>query len=205
MDRVDGMLALHRQLHGQPGRPRQTVSDLLRGSLVLAVGALDGLVLEAVVEVVPHAARAGSLGPTAAKWVKDDPDALLAAVAASNPFEAIGAHAKDQLGGVTFQRAKAIEGVLRDVVGCAAPWPTAAKQLTGPRERWSEQRVQSRLDEFVSRRHRIAHSGDMAVGRHTTSPITLLYATEAARLTRAVGLAVCTTADARIRALRSPR
>lgn len=84
MDRVAGVLALHRALHGGPGRPRQHVSDMLRGSLVLAVGALDGLVLEAVFETVEPAVLKGDSGPNVIKWVKEDPERLLSALATSN-------------------------------------------------------------------------------------------------------------------------
>jgi len=71
--RVDGLLALHPVIHGTTGRPKRHVSDVLRGALVLAVAALDSLVVDSVVEAVPSLARKGALGKTAGKWVKEDP------------------------------------------------------------------------------------------------------------------------------------
>lgn len=44
LERVEGVMALHRDLHDTAERPKQHVSDLLRGTLVLAVAALDAKV-----------------------------------------------------------------------------------------------------------------------------------------------------------------
>src|SRR5262245_3244289 len=57
--RVVGLIRLHSELHGIQGRPKQHVSDVLRGALVLAVGALDALILESVLSAIPAAARGG--------------------------------------------------------------------------------------------------------------------------------------------------
>jgi hypothetical protein len=57
MRRVDGLLLLDPELHGVAGRPKQHVSDLLRGALVLSVAALDALVLDSVVAAIPRAVR----------------------------------------------------------------------------------------------------------------------------------------------------
>ncbi|MGH7425133.1 MAG: hypothetical protein ACREJP_03085 [Candidatus Methylomirabilales bacterium] len=46
LQRVDDLLDLHPVLHGTQGRPRQTVSDVLRGGLVLGLAALDALVVD---------------------------------------------------------------------------------------------------------------------------------------------------------------
>lgn len=69
-------------------------------------------------------------------------------------------------------------------------------------ERWTEQAVVDRLDAFVLRRHRIAHSGDVATNRKAATPIRLDYVREAERVIRAVGLAVCDVVDERLAQLR---
>jgi hypothetical protein len=83
--RVDGLIALHPIMHGSRGRPKRHVSDVLRGALVLALAALDSLVVDSVVEAVPALARKGSLGKAAAKRVKDESEAVLACFAAEDP------------------------------------------------------------------------------------------------------------------------
>jgi hypothetical protein len=120
--RVDVLLALHPLLHGSPKRPRRHVSDILRGALVLGLAALDSLVVDSVVEAIPTLAREGSLGKAAAKWVKDDPDSVLACFAQNDPAAALASLYREQLGSLTFQRADAIAGVLRDVIDCDPPW-----------------------------------------------------------------------------------
>jgi len=105
---------------------------------------------------------------------------------------------------MTFQKARMIQGVMGDVAKCDPPWDIAALSLSTPKDKWTGNRVATRLDEFVLRRHAIAHSGDMAAGRTSSSPIQLGYVVEAERVIRAVGIAVCERADARIRVLRRP-
>jgi hypothetical protein len=188
MGRVEGLLRLHPKLHGIRGRPAQHVSDVLRGALVLAVGALDALVLQSVTAAIPPAARQGRLGRTVAKWVKDDPDGFLRGLAQEEPAEALADLCGEHLGALTFQRAAAIEGVLADVLSCRPPWPVAAQILTVTSDTaWDVATVKARLDEFVERRHRIAHSGDLLPGSGSTRPITRPYVEEAALVIRAVG------------------
>ena len=88
MDRVAGVLTLHQALHGGPGRPHQHVSDVLRGPLVLAVGALDGLVLEAVVKTVEPAARQGQYGGSVIKWAKEAARSGRMSIACANARQA---------------------------------------------------------------------------------------------------------------------
>jgi hypothetical protein len=202
MNRVDGVIALHKPLHGKSGRPRQHVSDMLRGALVLAVGALDGLVLEAVIEVVAPAARAGKLGDAAIKWARDEPAKVLMAFAEEDPHEELAALARSHLGQITFQRSKMIEGVLWDVAEIPAPWPTAALSLSDPKDKWDADRVCQQLDEVVLRRHRIAHAGDLRADARSATPITVAYVTSASRLIRAVGYSVCDEVDSALRELR---
>lgn len=109
---------------------------------------------------------------------------------------------REQLSTMTFQKSKMIEGVLLGVSKCELPWAGAATRLSSRRTTCTATRVTARLDEFVLRRHAIAHSGDVAQGRTSTTPITLQYVTEAERMIRAVGLSVCERVDDRIRVLR---
>src|SRR5436190_24296745 len=100
MGRVDGLLSLHPVLHGIAGRPRQHVSDLLRGALVLSVAALDALVLDSVVRAIPRAVRDERLGPSVAKWVRDEPETFLALLPSSNPGAGLAELCRAQLGAV---------------------------------------------------------------------------------------------------------
>ena len=168
---------------------------------MLAVGALDGLVLEAVLETVPTLARKHALGPTMGKWIKEDPERFLTALASPDPYDALGLIAREHLSPVTFQRAQMIEGVLDDVSACAAPWERAAKRLTKSGGTWTPDDVKTSLDGFVKRRHAIAHSGDLVEGRRA-QPITLGYVREATRVIEAAGLGVCEVVEARLRVVR---
>jgi hypothetical protein len=98
---------------------------------------------------------------------------------------------EENLGALTFQRVEAIEGVLRDVVQCPAPWPAAADFMTEPDvDEWDGDRVKERLGEFVTRRHRIAHSGDLRPDGAAARPIRRDYVREAANVIYAVGVGV---------------
>jgi hypothetical protein len=201
MRRVRGVLALHPTLHGTQGRPRQHVSDVLRGALVLAVGALDGLVLDAAIEAVAPVARADGLSSTFEKWVKEDPAGFWLALGAADRANALAEVGRGRLGSMTFQRAATIEGVLRDAAGCGAPWPAAAQRLSRTGVAWTPEQVRVELDAIVLRRHAIAHKGDVASGRRAT-PITLSYVAGAADIVEAVGLGVCDVVADRLRRAR---
>jgi len=140
--RVEGLLALRPVIHGTTGRPKRHVSDVLRGALVLAVASLDSLVVDSVVETVPSLARKGALRKTAGKWIKEDPQAVLACFAQTDPHTRLSALYKSQLGEVTFQLAAPTEGVLRDVINCEPPWEEAASIPTkGSEDAWAAEDV----------------------------------------------------------------
>lgn len=201
MARVDGMMALHGELHGHPGRPQRHVSDVLRGSLVLTLAALDSLVVDSVVEGVGPVANAGSLGKTAEKWAKDRPAAVLACFSAPRPHDALSDLAREELGAITFQRSEAIAGVMVDVLGCDAPWDRAATILSAeiPGETWTGDDVKDYLDRYVKRRNRIAHSGDVLPTKTRPESITRNDIALAVRVVRAVGEAVAREVTHRIR------
>jgi hypothetical protein len=193
MRRVDGLLLLHPELHGTTGRPKQHVSDLLRGALVLSVAALDALVLDSVVAAIPRAVRDKDLGPNVTKWVKEEPAEFLALLGENEPGAKLAELCRSKLGQLTFQRAEMIEGVIRDVVQRDAPWSRAADILSEGHGNWDADAVKDKLDEIVERRHRIAHSGDMLPNGTATRPIQLPYVQEAVRVINAVGEAVTQT------------
>jgi hypothetical protein len=190
LGRVDGLLLLHPALHGTTGRPRQHVSDVLRGALVLSVSALDALVLDSVVAAIPRAVRDGTLGPNVTKWVREEPETFLALLNQPDQNDKLGELCRTKLGQLTFQRAAMIEGVLRDVVSREPPWSRAADNLSAVGDAWDADRVKAKLDEIVERRHRIAHSGDLKPNSTATRPIQRPYVEEAVRVIQAVGEAV---------------
>lgn len=199
MNRVDGLLELHGTLHGRRGRPTQEVSDVLRGALVLALAALDALVLDCVAAAIPGAAKNGTLGDYVKKWAKEDPDVFLAAFAEENPNETLSVIAAEKLGMMTFQKAETIGAVLTGVLGAEAPWARASELLMEDEDggfEYDAQVVMTDLNGLTARRNRIAHSGDRNAAGTATTTIQRAYVQEAARLIRAIGVAVADTAEA---------
>lgn len=160
IERANAFVAMHRRAHGKRGRPVGEWGDVLRGALVLGVGALDATVLEIVVEAIPLQAARSGLGRDVENWVQKDPEAVLGCFAGRNPRTMLGRFARDQLTTMTFQRAAAIEGVLYGTIKCPSPWDEVASAMTTQRDAWDRERVVATLDEYVLRRHRIAHDGD---------------------------------------------
>lgn len=198
LERVDELVALHPTLHGTQGRPRQAVADVLRGALVLSLAALDALVVDTLLEAIPILAKKrDALGPTVAKWVDENPKKLVDCFSAADPSQALADLCGDEIGRLTFQRAAAIEGILRDVALCPSPWAKAAAELTAGGATWTDEDVVKRLDEYVERRNRIVHGGDLT-GTGTTRAIQLPYVTSALALIRAVGNAVDSVARERV-------
>jgi hypothetical protein len=187
--RVNGLVALVRQT-AKRGRPPQHASDVLRGALVLALAALDALVLESIIEAIPRLAREGKLGPNFRKWIGEQPEKTLAAFAEDDPHKALADICRDQLGTQPFQKAAAIEGVLRGTLRAEPPWDDAAVILSSTGSPWTAEEVKERLDAFVLRRHRIVHDGDLVTGRKSTRPILRGDVQEAVDIVRAVGEAV---------------
>jgi hypothetical protein len=186
LGRVESLTAVHGRMHGTRGRPRQEVSDMLRGALVLAVAALDALVLDSITAAIPRLAKQGALGDRVTSIVKENPKAVLYCFAADDPSKALQEVVEEQLGKITFQRSAAIEDALRSYVLCESPWAGAAERLSDETTLWTPQDVQGKLDEYVARRNRIAHSGDLGDNGRAT-PIRLDYIARAVRVIRAVG------------------
>jgi hypothetical protein len=200
LDRVEGLLLLHRRLHGKRGKPPRHVSDLLRGALVLALAALDGLILETVIEAVPLLAKKSRAGQVTTKWIADFPDDILDGMAMPDPAVVLAKVARKKIGHTTFQKAIAIEGMLHDALGCDAPWELAANDLSTTGVRWTAAEVCEWLDKYVERRDRIAHGGDLKPGRAVAQGIELPKVQTATQLVRSVGHAVCDVVEARVNA-----
>lgn len=190
LQRVDDLLDLHPVLHGTQGRPRQTVSDVLRGGLVLGLAALDALVVDTLLEAVPLLARRkDGLGAVVAKWVDERPQVAVDCLSSTDPWTALAELGRDQIGRLTFQRSAMIAGILHDVAACDAPWQRAAALLSVGGSAWTEEDVTARLDEYVDRRNRIVHGGDLKK-TGSTRTIQLPYVQQALAVIRAVGDAV---------------
>lgn len=192
MGRVEGLLLLHPVLSGIGGRPRRHGADVLRGALVLSVGALDALVLDSVVAAIPRAEREGTLGQSVARWVKEDAESSLALLGDHEPSGKVAELCRQRLGQPTFQRAATIEDVIRDVARRDAPWPRAAEILSSAGRVWDAAAVKAKLDEIVEREHGIAYSGDL-LPDSTTRRIRRPYVERSVRVIRAVGSAVVET------------
>ena len=196
---VEGLLDLHQELHGKVGKPRRAVSDILRSALVLALAALDGVVLEAVVEAAPLAARKSRAGGDLSKWISEEPELVLKGIAAGDASASLAEVARANIGRTTFQKADAIEGMLRGALGCQPPWDYAADALVKVRgENWTSVDVRVDLDEYVERRNRIAHNGDREPNRRAANGIRVRYVRQGVDVVRAVGHAVCRALEDRI-------
>lgn len=193
MGRVEGLLLLYPHLRGIGGRSKRHVSDVLRGAVVLSVGALDSLVLDSVVAAIPRAEQEGTLERTIAKWAKADAEAFLALLGDREPGEKVAELCRRKLGQPTFHRAEAIEDVIRDIAKRNPPWGTAAEMLSSDRDVWNDIAVKAKLDEIVEREHGIAYGGDLLPDSTATRRIQLRYVDEAARVIRAVGSGVAET------------
>jgi hypothetical protein len=166
------------------------------------MAALDAVVLDAVVSAIPELAQQGRGGKNLKKWIDDDPEAAVACFAASDPHAALAELCRSKLGSLTFQRAEMIEGVLRDTLGCGAPWNEAAGLLSTQRHQWSTTDITDKLTRFVERRNRIAHDGDRARSGRTTA-IQRRFVAEAVEIVRAVGAATCQKVAAHVAAGRA--
>lgn len=106
IQRVDAIVAWHRRTYAAQGRPPQEWSDVLRGALVLAVAALDGLVDDLLLECVPQAIISGKQGATVDGWVEAAPNRALQALADTNPAarSACGASTRRTVGSRSVRR-----------------------------------------------------------------------------------------------------
>ena len=192
LGRAEGLLLLHPVLCAIGGRPRRHAGDLLRGTLVLSVGALDALVLESVVAAIPRAERDGTLMRSVAKWVKEDAEGSLALLGDRQASAKAAELCRRRLGQPRLERAAAIEDVIRDMARRDPPWPRAAEILSSDGRAWDAAAVKHQLDQIVEREHAIAYGGDL-LPDSTSRRIPQPYVQEAVGVIRAVGTAVAET------------
>ena len=88
--------------------------------------------------------------------------------------------------------------MLRDALGCEPPWALAAAELSTSGIPWTAAEVCEWLDNYVARRDRIAHGGDLKEGKAVAQGIRLPYVQTGASLVRAVGHAVSTVVEKRV-------
>lgn len=198
IDRVLNLVDLYDSLNPARGRPQEDKADILRGAVVLCAAALDELVLSLIVDAFPEAARRGMLGDAVTKWVRDDPKAFLKVLVAE-PGEALREIARRNVGEQTFQRSAAIEGILRDTLGAAAPWRRAAHELSYTDGPSTEHDVKDALDRFIERRNRIAHDGDRRADAGRLRSISRAYVRDAAKLVLEIGFAANGSVSERLR------
>lgn len=175
--RADAVVSLHRRTYAAKGRPPQEWSDVLRGTLMLTVGALDALVDDLLVERLPIAILRGRQGFSVLKWVKDSPDRALQALSASTPQAELAKwvehiHEKD-----SFVQPWVIEGALENELGCPLgannnakePWARMSTLMSTFGATWTPQQCRAIHESVVRRRNQIAHDGDVHGSGKTNS------------------------------------
>ena len=201
------MVRLHESLHGRVGRPEQHVSDILRGSLVLVIAALDAVVSSGVASLLPDLIRTGAIGESIRKWIKANPDAVADSLMLDDPVAALASALEERLLLTSsFQRVEKVQEVLRDFGDCAVDWTDVADRANrarvGGKAKWTESEVRRRLNAFVERRNAIAHQGDLNARGTAAKTIQRPYVQEAIGLVTCTGAHVCGIVKARKRLLR---
>jgi hypothetical protein len=161
--RSQGLLSLHKELHGKQGKPRMEVSDILRGTMVMTFAALDAVVSDAVAAAIPVLAGRNGLGAEVTKFIKDNPQDVLKCFSAEDKTAALTALIRDKyLGEKSFQRIPSIDGVFNNVLGVPFDWKACATSYSAQSGKTVD------VDEFKrkfakhnERRNNIAHEGDM--------------------------------------------
>lgn len=207
IERVEALVRLHSQLHGQPGRPQQHVSDILRSSLVLTMAALDAVVSSSVASVLPELIRCNGIAEAMQKWVKANPDAVVQSLMEEDPVRALAQMLEERLLLTSsYQRVEKIQQVLCDYADCHVDWGDVARRANeakvGRKKNWTEGEVRRRLNAFVERRNAIAHQGDLKATGASTAPIQRDYVVEAIGLTKCTGAHVCAIIKARRKQLK---
>jgi len=186
-DRVNRLIQLNRRLSAR-GRPLQENSDVLRAAVVLCLGALDALVVDAIVEAIPEASKRGNLGKRVADWLEKDGMEALKILAHPNPHKAIAEFVAEKLSGTTLQRTAMIEDNLRAVLDIQPPWASAAKNAG---DSMNATQLKEQLDEFSDRRNQIVHKGDIRTGTRAPETITREWVERHVRYVWETGEAIC--------------
>lgn len=152
----------------QPGQPSNDEKELLRGSLVFAVGALDAYLSDLILEIVPAYAPKSEKLTTALRWIaKSDPSLALRVTLAPSDHDrqqefrdALSEWLEDK----SFQGPEKVSNAL-SYVGCTLTWPDFDK-VTG-------RSTASELGRITGERHAIVHRGELPYVRRTLAGETI--------------------------------
>lgn len=156
--RARNLIKLHQAAHGKAGKPEPYASDAHRGSIVLAIAALEAFVRDFVIhhtrkrlvdkaQTLPEA-----LKQQIKRFLKDDD--LLDAARKDDLLERIEAAFRSDFEKRSFQGTKNIEELFR-VVGFDSIFHEVAISAG-----INEDTLRTDIDRFTKRRHAIAHRGD---------------------------------------------
>jgi hypothetical protein len=140
---------------GRPrGAPSNDEKELLRGSVVLAVGALDAFLHDLILEVVPRFGTAVALSEALKQIAKDDPSLALRVALARTEEDRVGEFrlALDSwLSSKSFQGPEAVTRAA-SYVGIGLAWPELDAQVGV--------KAAARLTAYTQMRHHIVHRGE---------------------------------------------
>jgi hypothetical protein len=197
LDRVDGLILLHRSL-GRRGKPSREQQDLLRAAVVLALSALDAMIVECIIEKLPEATRRGVLGQRVEKWVKENPGRWLKMLAYDSPHDELAQFVSAELSMTAFQRPAMIEDYFNTILRFDVPWQVAGSRIDG---KMSGDDLKTHLNRFSDRRNLIAHKGDVKSGKRTPEPITRRWVETHLTYVRVTGETICSELN---RSFRTP-
>jgi len=166
------------------GQPTRDEKELLRGSLVFAVGALDAYLHDLILEIVPtYAPRSEKLTTALRGIAKSDPSlSLRLALAPSDRDrqqqfrDALSEWLEDK----SFQGPEKVSNAL-SYVGCTLTWPDFDKKTM--------KSTASELDRITTERHAIVHRGELPYVRRPSAGETINLVDEIAKL---IDREVCT-------------
>lgn len=136
------------------GHPSGDEKELLRGSLVFAVGALDAYLSDLILEIVPaHAPRSKELKAALAAISKSAPGLALQLVVETSGESRLSAFREalaDWLESKSFQGPDKVVNAL-SYVGCVIPWKDFDDETT--------KNTAKELEKITKERHDIVHRG----------------------------------------------
>ena len=140
---------------GRPrGAPSNDEKELLRGSVVLAVGALDAFLHDLILEIVPRFGTAAALSEALKQIARDDPSLALRVALARTEQDRVGEfrQALDSwLSSKSFQGPEAVTRAA-SYVGIGLAWPEIDAQV--------QMKAAGRLKAYTEMRHHIVHRGE---------------------------------------------
>ncbi len=138
-----------------------SLSDLLRGSLVLTVSAMDAYFHRKVAAYIVACSRLKAGTPEKLENAKITIADACAMLDAKRPRAKLRTCVERQLGFQSLQRPKAIKEAL-SMIGINNFWPTVACRMSeDPAD------VKKWVEWIVTRRNQIAHEGDLSVAKKT--------------------------------------